>query len=102
MLNYRDEDVTLDHHAEIRKEIVIEEVEEPELGLKHRAMTVLMLTEGLGLTEPGIKVFEDTDSKEQCTKTTAEVIMRMFACCEEILKEKRSVSPPSSVLNFFT
>lgn len=101
MLNYRD-GVTLDHHAEIRKQIVIEEAEEPELGLKGRAMTVLMLTEGLGLTEPGIKVFEDTESNEQYTETTAEVIIRMFACCEESLLEKRSVSPPSSLLIFFT
>jgi len=42
----------------------IAEVEEPENELKDRTMMVLQFTEGLGLNEPGIKVFEDRDSEK--------------------------------------
>jgi hypothetical protein len=48
LLNYRDEDVTLDHPAEIRKQSATAEVEEPENELKDRAMTVFKFTVGLG------------------------------------------------------
>jgi hypothetical protein len=58
-----DEDVTLDHPAKIRKQSAIAEVEEPEHELKDRAMTVFQFTEGLGLIEPDIKMFEGTDSE---------------------------------------
>jgi hypothetical protein len=43
----------------------LEEAEEPELDPKERTMTVLKLTARLGVTEAGIKVFENNDSKEQ-------------------------------------
>jgi hypothetical protein len=42
----------------------IAEVEEPKHELKERTMTVLQFTEGLGLNEPGIKVFEGRDSEK--------------------------------------
>jgi hypothetical protein len=41
-------------------------------------MTVLKLTERLGLTEAGIKVFEDTDWNEQRATRTGQGIMRRF------------------------
>jgi len=40
-------------------------------------------------------VFDGTDSRKQCTETTGKVIMRILAFNEEILKEKRSLSPQS-------
>ena len=60
----RDEDVTLDHLAKIRKQSAIADVEELEHELKDRAMTVLKCTEGLGLIERSIKVSEGTDSEK--------------------------------------
>jgi hypothetical protein len=55
------------------------------------------LAEWLGLTEACIRVFEDNDWKEQRAAATGQGIVRMTACCEEILKvKKRSVSPDFS------
>jgi hypothetical protein len=61
ILNYHDHNLTLDQLVEIRKQNAHEEREGPEPEAKERTMTVLKLTEGLGLTEAGIKVCEDTD-----------------------------------------
>ena len=88
LLNYRDEDVTLDRPAEIRKQSAIADAEEPERELKDRAMAVLKFTEQLRPIGTGINVFEGTDSNEQCTETAGKVIVRILACCGEILKEK--------------
>jgi hypothetical protein len=88
LLNYRDQDFTLDDLFEIRKQSALQESEEPEPGPKERTMAVLKLAEGLGLTEGGIKVFEDSSLKEQRTATRQE-ITGMFACYEETLKEKK-------------
>ena len=42
-------------------------------------------------------MFEDNDWNEQRATTTGQGIVRMTACCEEILKEtKRSVPPDFS------
>jgi hypothetical protein len=72
---------------------------EPEFN--KRTMMVLKLPEGLGLTEAGIKVFEDTDLIEQQAATSRMGITRMCACCQEILKEKeRFLSCQTSVLYF--
>ena len=61
-------------------------------------MTVWKLAEWLGVTEPGIRVFEDNDLNEQRAATTGQVIVRMLVYCEESLKEKkRSVSLDFSV-----
>jgi hypothetical protein len=51
-------------------------------------MTFLKLVEGLGLTEAAISVFEDSDWNEKGTARTGQGILRMLACCEEILKKK--------------
>jgi hypothetical protein len=55
---------------------------------EERTMTVWNVTEGGGLTETGIKVFEGTDSNEQRAVTTAREPMRMLAY-QEILKERK-------------
>jgi hypothetical protein len=70
----------------IRKQSAPEEAEEHEP--KERAMTVSESTEGLGITEAGIKVFEYTYSKELRAATTRQASMGMLACYEEILKKK--------------
>ena len=53
--------------------MTIEETEEPEP--EERTVTVLNLTEGLGLTEAGIKAFVDADWKEQRAATVRQGIM---------------------------
>jgi hypothetical protein len=59
------------------------------------------LTEGLGVTEAGIKVSEDNDWNEQRAATAGQGIVRMLACCEAMLKErKRSLTRYKSVLHF--
>ena len=61
--------LTIDHLVEIRKQSTIEAAEEPEPEHepepKERTMTVVKLTEGLGLTGAGIKVCGDIDWYEQ-------------------------------------
>lgn len=64
-------------------------------------MMVLKFTEGLGLIENGITECEDNDWNEQGAATTRHGIMRLRACCQEILKEERSLSCHTSVLYFF-
>jgi hypothetical protein len=59
-----------------------------------------MLTEGFGLIAAGIKVLEDIDSNGQTgAATTRQGIIRMLACCEEILYKKRTLSRQSSYLD---
>ena len=45
---------------ETGRQRVLEEAEEPNPQPKERTTTVLKLTEGLGLIETGIKVFDDS------------------------------------------
>jgi hypothetical protein len=51
-------------------------------------VAVLKLTEWLGVVEARAKVSDDIDSRKQRAATTKQGIMRMLACCEEILKTK--------------
>jgi hypothetical protein len=63
-------------------------------------LTGLKVSDGLGLV--GIKVSEDSDWNEERAAITGQGIVRMLACCEEILKDKmRCVSRQNSVLDFF-
>ena len=59
MLNSRDQKLAFDHLVEIRKQSALEEAQEPEPERKERTERVVKLTEGLGLTEGGIRVSED-------------------------------------------
>jgi len=52
----------------------------------------LSLIEELGLTEYGIKVFQDIDSKKQRETTTTQETTRMLLSCDEILVEKKNFS----------
>jgi hypothetical protein len=79
---------TRDDLSEICKQSALEEAEGPEPEPKERTMTVLKLVEGLGLIEAVIVVFEDNDCNERGTARTGQGILRMHACCEEILEKK--------------
>jgi hypothetical protein len=46
-------------------------------------------------------VFENTDLKEQRAATTRQGIIRMLACCGEMLQEEISLSRQTSVSDFF-
>ena len=79
----------LDHLVEIRKQSGVEEAEEAEPERKERTVTVSKLSEGLGLIEGGVEVSEDIGWNEQGAAATGQGIMRMLACCKQILKEKK-------------
>jgi hypothetical protein len=76
---------------------------EPEPEHKERDMMDLKLTEGLGLIEGGIKVFEDIGWNKQRVATTRQGIMRLLAYCEEILKEEEEsyLSQQTLLFDFF-
>jgi len=76
ILNYHDRHLTLDQLVEIRKQNAHEEGEGPEPEPKERTMTVLRLTGGFGLTEAGIKLYEDTDWNGQWAAAAGRGIMR--------------------------
>jgi hypothetical protein len=63
-MNSHDQELTFVDHLE-RKPGVGEGSVEPEPEPEERTMTASKLTEGLGLTEAGIKVFGDINSTEQ-------------------------------------
>jgi hypothetical protein len=63
-------------------------------------MTVFQLTEGLGVTESGIKVCGD-EWNGQRAATAGQGILRVLACYEEILKEKKFLSLSNSLLDFY-
>jgi hypothetical protein len=65
LLNSHDQKLTLDYVVEICKLITLNENKEPEHEPKEITMTFSELIEGLRLIEPGIKVSEGTDWKEQ-------------------------------------
>ena len=67
----RDQQLTIDDHpVGIRKQCAHEEAEEPEPEPKVRTVTVLRLTEGLGLTGAVIRVSEDADWNEERAAAT--------------------------------
>jgi hypothetical protein len=100
LLNYKDQDLTLDHLVEIQKQSTIEETEVHEPLCQERPMVVLKLTEGL-IQEAGSKMFEDTNLNEQRVVTTTQGIIRMSSCYGNILQEKRSFTLHISALHFF-
>jgi hypothetical protein len=81
------------------KKSPLAEAEELETEPKKKDMTVLNLTEGLGLTEAEIKVPEGIESNEKGAAKSRQGFMGILACYEEILKEKQTTSPV--VLHFF-
>jgi hypothetical protein len=101
LLNLPDQEPKLDNHIEIRKLTALGEAEEPVYKRKERTMAVSKLTDGLALVEAGIRIYEDTDSKEQQAAITTKALTRTSAYYEEILTENKSVSCQISVLDFF-
>jgi len=55
----------LDILVEIQKQNILQEAEEPGPWPENRTVTVSQLTERLGFTDIGIRVFEGIDSNEQ-------------------------------------
>jgi hypothetical protein len=92
LLNSHDKDLTLKDLVEIQKQSTPEETVKPEPEPRERTMTLLNVTEVPEL-KVGIKVSEDIDSHKQRVATTRQGLMRLLACCEEILKEKKSFHP---------
>ena len=70
LLNSHENELTLVHLVETRKPSAFKLAEEPEPEPKERTMRVLKLAESREITEAGIRIFEDTDSKEQRAATT--------------------------------
>jgi hypothetical protein len=89
LLNSHDDELTLDHLVETPKQCAFKQAEEPEPEPKERTMCVLKLADSRGITEAGIGIFEDTDSKERRVAATIQGPMRKCACFEETVKEKR-------------
>jgi hypothetical protein len=79
LLNPHDQELTPDRLVEIRKQSGLEEAAWPEPDPKERTVTVLKLTEWLGMTEVGIKVFEDVNWKGQLAAPTGLGIVRVVA-----------------------
>jgi len=71
LLNSHDQKLTLYHPVDIRKQSTLEEVEEsePQPQPVERTMMVMKLTEGLGLREGCISVFEYIYWNEQRSAT---------------------------------
>jgi len=72
LLNSHDQKCTLNNPIEIPKQSTLDEDVEPDPHPepKERTVPVSHLTEGLGLIEVGIKVFEQSDWKEQPAAAT--------------------------------
>ena len=86
MLNSHNQKLTLGNLVELRKKNALEEAEDPEREPKEMAMTFSRLKEGIRMIQPGIRMLEDTASKEQRSVTTIQGIMKLLACIEEVLK----------------
>jgi hypothetical protein len=57
-----------------------EDATKPGREPKDRNMMVVTFTEGFGLTEAGVKVSENIDTKEQRAATVTQRKIRMLAC----------------------
>ena len=101
LLDYHQQELTLDYLFKILKQSAIEEAEESESELKKRTMRVLKVTECYGFNEAGISVFEDTDWNEQRAAVIRQGMNRVIACYEEIVKVKNSYCLASFLLDFF-
>jgi hypothetical protein len=65
LLNYHQQNLTPYKRFDIRKQTVPAEAKEPQPEPTESTMTILKLTEGLGLADGGIKAFENTGLKDQ-------------------------------------
>lgn len=76
--------ITLDHLVEIWKQSTLVKAEGPE----EKTMRVSKFIEGYELVEADIRVLEYTDWNEQRVTATRQEIIKILACCGEILKER--------------
>jgi hypothetical protein len=87
LLNSHNQLLVLDHPVKLRKQSALDEAKKPLIGTEEKDMAVSNSTEGRGVVEVCIKMFEITDSNEKRTATFRQGIKRMFACGEEVLKQ---------------
>lgn len=64
LLNSHDDELTLGHIVETRKQSSSKQADEPEPESKVRTMRVLKLAESRWIADAGIRLFEETDSNE--------------------------------------
>jgi hypothetical protein len=97
--SHEQEELSVDHMIDIRKQSALEEAKEPEPQPENedRTMTVSRFNEGVGITEAGFRCLRTsvrTSSEQQ------REIIRMLAYYE-ILKKISSLSRQASVLDIF-
>jgi hypothetical protein len=85
----------------IRKQSTLQEAEDPKPEPKEKPMPVSKLTEGLERIQVGLKVSEDTDSKERRRGTTKHWITRILACFEEITEGEQVFDSPEISIRMF-
>jgi hypothetical protein len=79
LLQPHEQQLTFDDAVEILMQSALEEAEKYEPESVERTMTVVKMTEGLGLTEACIEVFEGTDWHVQ--RVATEQGIRSFLAC---------------------
>lgn len=89
LLNSADQELTLEHHVEFRKQSGPEEAEKSESEPKEAMMTASELAEGLRLIEPDAKLLEDI---RPVTSNNWRLIIWIRPCFVGILQEKERSS----------
>jgi hypothetical protein len=91
-LNSHDQEFTLYHLLEFGNNVLLQKLRNLDLRLSlRRDRYDFEFDWGPGITEYGVKVFEDIDSKNQQEATTTQGNMRMPLCCDKILMEKKNL-----------
>jgi hypothetical protein len=102
LLKSHNHKLTLGNLVELPKKSALEEAEDSEAEPKEMAMTFSRLKEGIRKIQAGIRILEDTASKEQRSATTIQGIMKLLACIEEVLNGTNNPFPcQTSVLYSF-
>jgi len=65
--------------VKIRDPKLLDETDEPETDAIYRTMRILNLTEGLRVTDAGIRLFADSDCNEQRAAAAGQIIFRMLS-----------------------
>jgi hypothetical protein len=71
--------LTLENLVELRKESTLEEAEDPEREPKEMTMTFSRVKDEIRMIQAGIRMLEDTATKEQRSVTTIQGITKLFA-----------------------
>jgi uncharacterized DUF497 family protein len=78
LLQPHEQQLTFDDAVEILMQSALDEAEESEPESEERTMTVVKMTEGIGLTEACIEVFEGIDCHVQ--RAATELGISSLAC----------------------